>query len=137
MPQVAKPTVGEQSVPVCKWCNHGVCWRCLCQGHIVSSSAILVVGFDFIYASDDFGFASAFRRLVFGEKKIFPLMIAILPTSVFALTTFYYLGLLIHETFPVQFSRFGPEVEGVVFCLYAHIVCASWWLSDKMGPRVP
>jgi hypothetical protein len=78
-----------------------------------------------------------FRRLVFGEKKIFPLMIAILPTSVFALTTFYYLGLLIHETFPVQFSRFGPEVEGVVFCLYAHIVCASWWLSDKMGPRVP
>ena len=71
------------------------------------------------------------RRLVFGEKKMFPVMMAILPTSIIALTVLYDGGLVISEIFPIQFSRFGLDAEIVIVCLYAHTICASWWLSDR------
>ena len=77
-----------------------------------------------------------FRRIVFGEMKMFRLIVAILPTNLFALLILVKGTLLLRLEFPVLY-RFGLTLEGVALCLYAHIVCASWWLSDKMAPPVP
>jgi len=71
------------------------------------------------------------RRIVFGKINLFPLMIVIFPTSLFALTILVNGAWPIHQMIPVQFSQNQHAVEAGIACLYAHIVCAAWWLSDK------
>ncbi|MEJ7595427.1 MAG: hypothetical protein WKF77_28240 [Planctomycetaceae bacterium] len=71
------------------------------------------------------------RRIVFGKMKLFPLMIAILPSAVFSMIILTNAIVLMHQKVPLQFTPNGHAVEAVAFCLYAHIVCAAWWLFDK------
>jgi len=58
-------------------------------------------------------------------------MIAIIPTSVITMNILDNARWLMQQMLPDQFSQNGLVVQTVLVCLYAHIVCAAWWLSDK------
>lgn len=72
-----------------------------------------------------------FRRIVFGKKKMFPLMIAIMRSSVITLNVIVNAGWLMQQMLPVRYSQDELVVQTVPVCLYTHIVCAPWWISDK------
>ena len=71
------------------------------------------------------------RRIVFGRRKMFPLMIAIIPTSVITMNILDNARWLMQQMLPDQFSHNGIVVQTVLVCLYADIVFAASWLSDK------
>lgn len=75
-----------------------------------------------------------FRRILLGKMKMLPVAIALLSTIVFAMIILGIGVKLMDKHLPIQFGRFSLEVRQVLFCLYVHIVCAAWWLSDRTVP---